>query len=373
MKIAFVSTFYPFRGGIAQFNAALFNALKEQHDVRAFNFSVQYPKILFPGKTQFVTETDKPIVIESNRVLNAVNPISYRTTVNEIKKFSPDLVIIGYWMPFMAPSLGFVAKKMRKDCKVLAIVHNAIPHEQSKLDDTLSNYFFNNLDKVIALSNRVKSDINTKYPRVKVKTLHHPVYQHFGDELPQKDAIDHFNLPKGKKYLLFFGLIRPYKGLELAIKALKKLPSDFHLVIAGESYEDFSKYENLIKENSLESRIHCYQKYIPDDEVKLFFSLADACVLPYKSATQSGVIAIAKHFNTPVFSTNVGGLSEFIDNGKNGVLIEKQDENLLAEKIRLAFENNDTERFRKNLKKEKNVSSWHEFASEMMKFVDNEI
>lgn len=371
MKIAFVSTFYPYRGGIAQFNAALFNALSEKHEVKAFNFSVQYPKLLFPGKTQYVTESDNPTQIESERILNAVNPISYRLTVNEVKKYKPDLVVIGYWMPFMAPSLGFVAKQMRKDCKVVAIVHNAIPHEQSKLDDTLSNYFFKNLDRVVALSNQVKSDIIRKYPRVKVKTLHHPVYEHFGDAVSKDSAIDYLSLQKDKKYLLFFGLIRPYKGLDLAIKGLKLLPEDFHLVIAGESYEDFSKYEKLIKECSVEKRVHCFQKYIPDDEVKYFFSLADACVLPYRSATQSGVIAIAKHFNTPVFSTDVGGLSEFIEDGKNGVLIENQDEELLAKKILMAFENDELEEFRKNLISEKTVSSWGDFSTELVNFIQD--
>ena len=368
MKIAFVSTFYPFRGGIAQFNAALYEALKENHNVKAFNFSLQYPRLLFPGKTQYVSESDSAVKIDSDRVLNSVNPVSYRKTAKKIKAFNPDLIIIGYWMPFMAPSLGYIVNHFSNKTKLVAIVHNAIPHEQSKLDHVLNKYFFKKINKVITLSYQVKLDIHRKYPNIDIKTLLHPVYEHFGSIIDRNEALNRLGLKPDKKYLLFFGLIRPYKGLDLAIKALKNTPENTQLIIAGESYEAFSKYEKMIQENALNHRVHCFQRYIPDEEVKYFFSAADACILPYKSATQSGVVAVAFHFNLPVISTNVGGLSEFVKQGENGYLIEKPNANLLASKINEVFKDDKLEKMKGNLVDSNNQHNWQDFAEKLLSF-----
>lgn len=368
MRIAILSTFYPFRGGIAQFNGALYNELKKNHEVKAFNFSTQYPSLFFPGKTQYVDENDGAYKIESIRSLSSINPISYGKTVTLIKDYKPDLLIVGYWMPFMAPSLGFVAKKMRLTCEVMAIVHNAIPHEVSKLDQTLNDYFFKRIDKVVTLSNSVKSDILRYYPNKNIKVLHHPIYEHFGRKTDKAQARFELNLKSDKKYLLFFGLIRAYKGLDVAIKALSHLPSDYHLIIAGEAYEPFDKYSQLIEELKLIERVKIINAYIADEQVKFYFSAVDACILPYKSATQSGIIAIAHHFNTPVFASDVGGLSEFIEDGKTGFLVESENDQQFAEKIELFFNSHQIDEFERNQEVKGNQFTWEYFCEELLTY-----
>tara|TARA_B100000508_G_C11465718_1_gene282259 strand:- start:3806 stop:4909 length:1104 start_codon:yes stop_codon:yes gene_type:complete len=364
MRIAFLSTFYPFRGGIAQFNGALFRALEKDHEVKAYNFTTQYPSMLFPGKTQFVDENDQADKIPSERVLNSMNPASYGQTARKIKEFKPDLVIIGYWMPYMAPSLGYVAGKLSKDYNVVSIVHNATPHEKGKFDKRLSSYFFKRNDKCIALSEAVKSDIERNYPSIDVKVLLHPVYEHFGVKVDKIEAIKQLKIPRQKKYILFFGLIRDYKGLDLLIDAMKFLPTEYHLVIAGESYGSFDKYQEQIKLNNLNDRVHLHLRYIPDSEVKFFFSMSDVVALPYRSATQSGIVAIAKHFNKPVVATNVGGLSEFLNKPGDGVLAATQSPKDIAAAIKRVLEEDESNKDRT----QKESYSWDDFGKELINF-----
>jgi len=333
MKIAILSTFYPYRGGIAQFNGALYRAIEKKYEVKAFNFSLQYPKAIFPGKTQLVTKEDKVDEIPSVRVLNAMNPATYMSTVKHIKEFKPDVLIIGYWMPYMAPALGYVAKHMGKHCRVVSIVHNATPHEQGRMDKTLSNYFFKRNTHCIALSNAVKNDIQTNYPEIKTKVLLHPVYEHFGNVVDRAEAAKALNLDPDKKYLLFFGLIRDYKGLDQLLLSMKDLDKDIHLIVAGEVYGSFDKYAKIIKDDKLEDRVHLNLDYISDEQVKYYFSLTSTVVLPYKSGTQSGIIAIAKHFNKPIVATDVGGLSEFIQDDTEGMIVPPDDLNELSKAI----------------------------------------
>lgn len=361
MKIAFLSTFYPYRGGIAQFNGALYRTLLKEHEVKAFNFSLQYPKALFPGKTQYVDENDKVEKIPSERVLNAMNPATFITTVKKIKAFQPDVLIIGYWMPYMAPSLGYVAGKMQKHCKVISIVHNAVPHEKGIMDKSLSNYFFKRNKFCVALSEAVKKDIEATYPKVNVKVLHHPTYNHFGKLVKREDALDFLELDPKVKYLLFFGLVRDYKGLDLLLKTMPLIGDDIHLVVAGEVYGEFQKYQEVIDDNQLNDRVHLHLKYIPDSEVKYYFSIAEAVVLPYKSATQSGIIAVAKHFHVPVVTTDVGGLREFIKQPGDGCVVQNNSPEEIAQGIEKAI----------SIKPETNFEnredhSWDKFADELL-------
>lgn len=364
MKVAFLSTFYPFRGGIAQFNGALYRALEKEHEVRAFNFTTQYPSFLFPGKTQFVTDQDQADEIPSIRVLNSMNPATYGQTVGKIKDFEPDLLIIGYWMPYMAPSLGYVAAKMSKNCQVVSIVHNATPHEKGGFDKMLSNYFFKRNSKCIALSKAVEEDIQRNFPNVKTKVLLHPVYEHFGVKIDKVEAINQLQLPTKQKQVLFFGLIRDYKGLDQLLDAMAMLPEDYHLTVAGEVYGSFDKFQQQIEKHNLSNRVHLHLRYIPDDEVKLFFSMADVVALPYKSATQSGIVAIAKHFEKPVVATNVGGLSEFIKSSTDGMITKDKTPEEIAKAIRLVAESGE----KSTENKEAHAYSWNDFSRELIEF-----
>lgn len=362
MKIAFLSTFYPYRGGIAQFNGALFRALEKEHQVKAFNFSLQYPKVFFPGKTQYVDKNDEVEKIPTERVLNAMNPASFLTTLKKIKSFQPDVLIIGYWMPYMAPSLGYIAGKMQKHCKVISIVHNATPHEKRIMDKSLSDYFFKRNKYCIALSEAVQKDITERYPKVNVKVLHHPTYNHFGELVKKVDALDFLKLNPKVKYLLFFGLVRDYKGLDLLLKTMPLIDESLHLIVAGEVYGEFQKYQKIIDNNQLNDRVHLHLKYIPDSEVKYYFSIAEAVVLPYKSATQSGIIAVAKHFHIPVVTTDVGGLSEFIKHPSEGYVVQNNSPEDIAQGIKKLISSKSEGKY-----EVREDNSWEQFAKELLK------
>lgn len=368
MKIAFLSTFYPFRGGIAQFNGALFRALENEHEVKAFNFTTQYPKLFFPGKTQLVASDDNADPIPTEQVLSSVSPVSYRTTTKRIIEYEPDILIIGYWMPFMAPSLGYVAGKLRKKCKVVAIVHNAIPHERSSLDKVLGDYFFKRIDRCIALSESVKKDIQSAYPQLPIKALRHPIYNHFGSKVDRSEAAYKLDLDSNHNYLLFFGIIRAYKGLDTLLEAMKDISETYHLIIAGEAYESFEKYQRIIDKHGLKDKVHIYNEYIPDHEVKYYFSVADCCVLPYKSATQSGIVAIAQHFEVPVIATNVGGLDEFIKDGKTGFLVEENTPLSIVEAVCKINNDGVLSDFKKQLSQQSASLSWEHFAENLISF-----
>lgn len=367
MKIAYLSTFYPFRGGIAQFNAALFREFEKQHEIRAYTFSTQYPNLLFPGKTQFVQKGDNADIINSRRILNTVNPISYISTVDEIRNFSPEIMITKFWMPFFAPSLGYVSGKIKKNAKVISILDNVIPHELRFGDMNLIKYFLNKNNGFVVMSEAVKKDLLHINPNSKYLMHPHPLYDHFGVKLRHREARVELGLPVDKKILLCFGFIRDYKGIDLAISAISKLGDDYHLVIAGEVYGNFEKYEKIIDEYNVRKRVSLFTRYISDEETSFFFSAADACILPYKSATQSGIVAIAYHFDLPVIATNVGGLAEMITPYKAGLMAQKPDADSITDAVKKFFKLNRNE-FIENIQKYKELASWERLADSIIKF-----
>ncbi|MDL2224579.1 glycosyltransferase, partial [Bacteroidales bacterium OttesenSCG-928-M06] len=266
MRIAYLSTFYPFRGGIAQFNALLYKTLESQgHEIKAYTFSCQYPTVLFPGKSQYVTEKDNAIHIESIPVLNTANPFSYEATVREILKWSPDVLIMKYWMSFFAPSLGHVANRLRKKgVKVIVVVDNALPHEPRFFDKPFAKLFFNQVDGFIVMSDAVKNDLLTLKPNANYLQIPHPLYDHFGEKISLKEARGKLGIDEDKKTLLFFGLIRDYKGLDILIDAMDLLDDSYQLIIAGESYGSFEKYQKQIDNSSAKTRIRIINRYIDD-------------------------------------------------------------------------------------------------------------
>jgi glycosyltransferase involved in cell wall biosynthesis len=243
-----------------------------------------------------------------------------------------------------------------------------MPHEKSRLDKTLSHYFFQRNNRFVALSEAVRNDILSNYPASQVQTILHPAYDHFGSLIPREAALNQLQLDPSNRYLLFFGLIRDYKGLDTLLQALPLMASDFHLLIVGEVYGSFEKYQQIIFDHQLENRIHQYNAYIPDHEVHLYFSAAECCVLPYKSATQSGITAIAHHFNIPVVASNVGGLSEFIQHEINGYLVSNCTPEKLAQTLNTGFIPNAFEQFRIALSHQKHPT-WEDFALELLKSI----
>lgn len=367
MKIAFLSTFFPFRGGIAQFNALIYREAEKNNQVKAFTFKRQYPDFLFPGKTQLVTPEDKADSIPSERVLDTINPVSYFTSAKKIKAFNPDLIVTKYWMTFFAPSLGFVLRRNKKAVRI-SILDNVIPHEKRFFDAPCNRYFLHSNDGFVVMSDKVLADLLSIRPEAKYIRVNHPVYNHFGEKMDPDQAKAKLELDPSKKTLLFFGIIRDYKGLDLLIEALALLDDSYQLVIAGETYGSFDKYTQLIEEKKIKNRIHLYNQYISDDEVTVFFSACDVCILPYKSATQSGITSIANHFLVPLIATDVGGLKETIEHEKTGLIVPQPKAELLADAIQSYYSNNRREAFRSAIQAENEANSWENFQAKMMQF-----
>ncbi len=371
MKIAILSCFYPYRGGISQFNACLYGELSKEHIVRAFNFTRQYPEFLFPGKTQFVTEDDEAVPVESTSLLDTANPFSYIKTYREIRDWKPDVLIVRYWMSYFGPSLGYVTRKMKKHCKVISILDNVVPHEPRFFDTPLTRYFLKGSHGSVTLCEAVSEDLLRIRPDARYTVIQHPLYSHFGKKLPREEAEAKLGISHGKKNILFFGLVREYKGLDILIKAFGMLPTDeYQLIIAGEPYGSFDKYQKLIDRLPQEKKVHMSLKYIKDSEVKDYFSAADVAVLPYRSATQSGISSVAYHFEVPMIVTDVGGLKETIgDRGTGLVSPEGTPEAICKEMLRFFSDPAINQECIRNIRLEKDRLSWKTFAVKLEDFI----
>lgn len=365
MKIAYLSTFYPFRGGIAQFNARLVKHLYKFGEVRAYTFKRQYPNLLFPGKSQYVLPEDKPEVIESIQILDSINPLSYYKTAKMIKSYAPDILITKYWMPFFAPALATVLKSLKKQTFNVAIIDNISPHEKFPFARTLNKYYLKQNHLFIVMSNEVLKELIKIHPQANYVLVPHPLYENFGEKIEKSQARKSLQIDENRKVLLFFGFIREYKGLDILLQALGILPEEYHLVIAGEPYVSFEKYQKFIENLNLKEKVSLFVRYISDTEVPLFFSAADVCILPYKSATQSGIVGIAYNFDLPVIATNVGGLAEMIEPYGTGIIVKETEPKKLANAIIRFFEN-PREEYIKGIEKYKSKANWEYFASKII-------
>lgn len=370
MKIALLSCFYPYRGGIAQFNANLKNELSREHDVRAFNFSRQYPDFLFPGKTQYVTEEDEAVSVESETLLDTANPFNWGRSARRIRQWDPDVLIVRYWMSYFAPSLGFVCRHMSPRCKVVAILDNVIPHEPHFFDRPFTRYFLSGVDKCVTLCEEVGEDLARIKPDAVRTVLPHPIYTHFGEKIPRSEAEAALSLKSGMKNILFFGLIREYKGLDILLEAFDRLDKSYQLIIAGEPYGSFEKYQRMIDSSPCGPRIHVFPNYISDSEVKLYFSAADVTVLPYRSATQSGISSVSNHFEVPMIVTDVGGLRETIGDRGTGIVCNDSTPECIAGAI-TGFFGDPTlrESCLEHIRTENERLSWSRFAKDLTNFV----
>lgn len=375
MKIAFLSPFYPYRGGIAQFSDSLYLSLQKQNEVKAYTFTRQYPQFLFPGKTQYVSDTDVNRGIDAERVLDSVNPLTFRKTAERISKFFPDVVLISYWMPFFAFSLGRVARILRKispRAKIVSIMHNVIPHEKRPGDDLLTKFYLKQNSGFIVLNEKSKDDLLKFNPYTKYIVFPHPLYDHYGAKIPKSEARGMLGVPGDKKVMLFFGLIREYKGLDLLLEALAKLDDSYFLIIAGEVYGSFNNCNEIIRKHSLGRRILLRTNFIPENEIASYFSAADVCMLPYRSGTQSGIEGISYHFGLPVIVTDVGGLKETAFKYKTGLIVSHPEVKLIKEAVLKYFESDLPVRdlFETNIAEFKKSYSWDRFSDALMKFCE---
>jgi glycosyltransferase involved in cell wall biosynthesis len=366
MKIIIIGPAHPYRGGIALFSNRLADALSaDGNAVNIVTFKMQYPGFLFPGKTQF-SDNENSSKIKTLRAINSVNPFNWIKVGMQIRAAKPDLVIFKYWMPFMAPCFGTIAKYIKKDSsiKIISLVHNLVPHEKRFGDTVLTKYFVKRIDGFIAMSQSVIADIN-RFNTTKPKALSpHPLYDNFGKIKTRKEALNALDLDSQFNYMLFFGIVRKYKGLDILLKAFadKRLnDGSLKLIVAGEFYDDDSEYLNLINKHDLTDAVILTKGFIPDDKVADYFCAADIVVQPYRTATQSGVTQIAYHFNKPMLVTDVGGLKEIVPDGKVGYVVEPN-ELAVTEALIDFYQNQKAASFIKGVEEEKKKYSWNKMV-----------
>lgn len=359
-RILLVGPAYPYRGGIAAFNERLAREFQaEGYEVDLYTFTLQYPKFLFPGKTQYATG-EGPDDLQITRCVNSVNPFNWIKVGNQINEKECDLVVFAYWMSFFAPCYGTIARRL-KGVKRIALVHNMMPHEKTLLDRLLPPRFVKSMDGFVTLSKSVLEDVAKLDKHQKPKAwAPHPIYDHYGPRESREVALKHLGLDPQFRYLLFFGLVRAYKGLDLLIEALadeRLMKYPLRLLVAGEFYDDKEPYLKEIQSFGLGKTVIVRDEFIPDDQVKDYFNAADIVVQPYKSATQSGVTQIAYHFEKPILVTNVGGLDEIVPHGKVGYAVSP-DAHSIADALVDFFEHQRSEEFIQNLLDEKKKYSW---------------
>ncbi len=365
MKIVILGTSWPYRGGgIATYNERLARQfMAEGHEVEILTFTLQYPDFLFPGKTQYSDEP-APADLKITRVMNSVNPFSWWKAARLLRRIKPDVMVVKFWIPLMAPCLGTIARLARRQgIRVVSILDNVIPHEPHFWDKWLIRYFVRSIDHFVAMSDSVKRDCERFLPRTtkaRVMLCPHPLYDNFGQPVPQAEAQQQLGLNPDYRYLLFFGFIRDYKGLDLLMHAFAD-PRLRHyrvkLIVAGEFYNNAEQYAQLEKQLGLEGEIVWHTQFIPNDQVRIYFSAADLIVQPYKTATQSGVTQVAYHFSKPMLVTNVGGLAEIVPHGKVGY-VTPVDAKAVADALVDFCSDDNKLRFAQNIETEKKKYAW---------------
>ena len=368
MKVIILGPAWPYRGGIAAFNERLARQYQaEGHEVEVVTFTLQYPSFLFPGTTQYSTDP-APEGLKITRKLNSINPFSWLSTGRYIRRQRPDLVLSAFWLPFMAPAMGTALRRAkRKGMRRISILHNLIPHEHRPGDKLFSRYFVGSNDAFITLSRSVLEDLNVFDPKgLKPRTFSpHPLYDHYGATLGRKEALDLIGLRKNQRYVLFFGFIREYKGLDLLLDAMADERMEklgVKLIVAGEFYGDPKPYQEQISRHDIGDRVVLHTEFIPDHEVNRYFCAADLVVQPYKNATQSGVSQIAYHFEKPMVVTNVGGLPEIVPDGKAGFVV-KPDSQEIADAIVRYFEEDLQQRLTEGVREEKKKYAWDKMTA----------
>jgi glycosyltransferase involved in cell wall biosynthesis len=364
-----LSPAHPLRGGIAASTERIAQELLEMgNEVMIVSYYLQYPTLLFPGKSQF-SDDPPPARLTIRALLSSINPLSWWRAARAIRQFKPNRILVRYWLPFMAPSLGmtlFLSRQwLGESCTRVALVDNLIPHEKRLGDRFLTRFFVRNCDAFVAMTTSVATDIQGFTGKnLSVPVVPHPVYDQYGEIIEEKEARFRLGLPETGSYILFFGLIRRYKGLDILLEALTYCP-EVKLIIAGECYEDWNQYVQKITDSKLNDRVWTFPEFIPNDRVAWFFSAANLVVQPYRTATQSGISQIAYHFNRPMIVTDVGGLPELVTHGVSGY-VSPPNAIEIAANIRRFFEPGTAARMALGVEQEKKRFSWYNLCQVLL-------
>ena len=369
MKVIIIGPAYPLRGGLATFDQRLCVEFLNQGDqCSIYSFSLQYPGFLFPGTTQFSTDPP-PAGIDIHTRINSINPINWISVGNELKNLKPDIIVVRYWLPLMGPALGTILRRVRKNrfTRIIAITDNIIPHEKRPGDIPFTRYFLKSCDAFITMSEKVLTDLKKFESSKPAKQVLHPLYDNFGDPVSKKEGRERLGITEDARIVLFFGFIRKYKGLDLALEAVKIVKeksngdTNIRLLVAGEFYENEQPYLDQIAKLGISDMLILNTSFIPDSEVKYFLCAADVVVQPYRNATQSGVTPLAYHFERPMIVTNVGSLPTLVPHKKVGLVCEP-DPASIAGAIEQFFELGENY-FIPHLRNEKTKYSWNNLVN----------
>ena len=368
MKITILGPAHPYRGGLASIMETMARVFRRRGaEVLIRTFTLQYPSLLFPGKSQTVS-TPAPDDLRIVRCVNTVDPFNWLRIGRLVRRERPDFVLLKYWTPFMAPCFGTIARLARRNghTKVLCQIDNVEPHERHFVDRPFNRYFLRSVDGFIYMSEQVHREL-AAYTDAPALFSPHPLFEQFGSRVDRGEACVRLGLDPAAGYALFFGLVRDYKGLDWLLDAWAKLRregriADKKLIVAGEFYTSEEPYRAQIAAHGLQDDVILHNRFIPDAEVKYYFSAADCVVQPYKTATQSGVTQIAYQFCTPMIVTGVGGLAEIVPDGRVGYVCPPTVEGV-AEAIERIYEPGVLERFRENCVEERRRFSWEEMCS----------
>jgi glycosyltransferase involved in cell wall biosynthesis len=360
MRVLIIGPAHPLRGGLATFNQRLAQQFKlEGHHCELLSFSLQYPSILFPGKTQFSDEP-APDDLTIRSLINSVNPLNWLQVGRQLRSEKWDLIVVRFWIPFMGASLGTILRQVRKNrhTRLVCIADNVIPHEKRPGDSALTSYFLRSCDAFVTMSEKVLQDLRLFEKTKPARLVQHPLYDTFGERLPKADARAKLGLPEGP-LVLFFGFIRQYKGLDLLLTAMadpRIKAAGIKLVVAGEFYEDEKPYHEIIDRLGIAGSVLLHTRFIPDSEVRYYLCAGDCIAQPYRNATQSGVTPLAYHFERPMIVTNVGGLPDLVPDHRAGLVCEPEP-TAIADAI-LEFYQLGEDYFIPHLRSEKQKYSW---------------
>jgi D-inositol-3-phosphate glycosyltransferase len=340
------------------------------HDAQIISYRLQYPNFLFPGSSQIENNGKAPENIPIHTLINSVNPFNWFKVARFIKKEKPDFILLRFWLPFFGPSLGTIARRVRKHTKVLALTDNIIPHEKRIGDNMFTSYFVKSCDGFIAMSQKVLNDIELFSSTDKKVHAPHPMYETYGAAVSKAEARQKLGIAHEDKIILFFGLVREYKGLDLLIEAMAypgvRL-TGAKLVIAGEFYDNKEFYERRMLQYELlkDKKVILHDRFIPNDEVKYYFCAADLVAQTYRNATNSGVSMVSYFYDKPMIVTNVGGLPEIVIHNKCGYVVEKNNVQI-GEKITEYFNQNKEAEFTEQVKIEKKKYEWTHFINSLL-------
>lgn len=367
MKITILGPAHPYRGGLASIMQTMAREYQSRgHEVRIYTFTVQYPSLLFPGKTQYVS-TPTPDDLHIERVMNTVNPLNWISLGLRLKREAPDIILMKYWTPFMAPCFGTIARIARSNgtTKVVCQIDNVEPHEHHIIDRPCNKYYLGGVDGFVYMSEQVHCEL-AAYTSAPALFSPHPMFENFGTAVERELACEKIGISSDEKYTLFFGLIRDYKGLDMLLEAWAKWqPKGRKLLVAGEFYASREKYISLIEQLGIKDRVVLHEGFIADEDVRYYFSASDCLVLPYRSATQSGVTQIAYNFSLPMLVTNVGGLPEIVPDGRVGLVCEPSTDGIL-EGLKRIYSPNMLNTLIANFPEEKKRFSWAAMCDKLL-------